>query len=166
MKVMKTFLVVLAFAIILAGCGGGKNAEEIPQRYIEAITVLKDDLKDPTSMRIYGDIVAVTFVDTNQTAISVIYDAKNSYGAYSGKSTAEIFLSQTIDPFYVTNDSDYFIDIRSVADDMETMATRLENDNLSDSERENIEFAISKTTIEILSGETVASMLDVEYYAA
>lgn len=161
MKMKRLWIIISALFLILCSCTGCQNpnaGENIPQRYIEAIKLVKNDLKDPTSMRIYGDIVVLKIDESNLMVISVIYDAKNGYGAYTGKSTAEIVLSPEADPAYVTDDSDQFNDIRAMAESYE---------NMIDSEKEQFEAAGgSKMEVEVLSGETIASLLDVEFYAS
>lgn len=66
----------------------------LPFSPAEACKALKDNMKDPSSFRIYGDVILVHFKDPDSKSelyiTCVECDGKNSYGAYAGKSAYEI----------------------------------------------------------------------------
>ena len=80
------------------GCSSPSEPEVLPVELtqgenmaIKAIKCLQDELKDPPSMRIYDDILVQSFDNSSiEYTIYITYDAKNSYGGYSGKERAEI----------------------------------------------------------------------------
>lgn len=133
---------------------------KIPERYIEAVEGIKNDLKDPTSMRIYGDIVVANLEEKNATVISVVYDAKNAYGAFSGKTITNIYLTPDNDPAYVSEENaEYYIDIR----ELYNKQSKYTEEELSEM-RENGTLSAT-VNYEIFSGEEMAKALDnVEYY--
>lgn len=142
--------VVVIIAIIAAAAyfiiSKPKNIE-IPERYLEAIEGYKNSLKDPASMRIYGDILVIQMEDTDDSvAISVVCDAKNGFGGYTGKEDIVIYLVKDLDPVYANESSQYYIDFR---DGYEKLSKT--------DPREGISF-------EIFDGEAVAELLNVSYY--
>ena len=84
----KLFSAILALTLTLAmtACS---STPEIPEDILGGLEYYQDCLKDPKSLRIYGDVIVWT-VDGNPS-ISLKCDAKNSYGAYNGAETVEIF---------------------------------------------------------------------------
>lgn len=171
---MKRFLqnILSIFLIFsLGACSANTNEvaaprdspeEKISQRYVEAVEVLKNDLKDPTSMRIYGDILVVDIKETQSTMLSIVYDSKNSYGGYPGKSKANILLSPDVNPSYVEEDSEFFIDLRELYNSQEELLRNVESGKYQ--KTEEIEELLESTTFETISGEQMAKELAIEYY--
>lgn len=137
----------------------------IPSRYLEVIQEYKSHLKDPSSMRIYGDVVACSFVEDGSTMISVIYDAKNGFGGYTGKSDVLISLMPDADPIFIQEDgslSDYYMDIRALYDafsDIEELKKDLPEEVLDGIEEAPFDFAV-------YDGAAVAKAIGAEYYDA
>lgn len=71
----------------MTACGNSKP--DIPEEILGGLEYYQDCLKDPKSLRIYGDVIVWTY--DGSPIISLKCDAKNSYGAYSGAETVEIF---------------------------------------------------------------------------
>ncbi len=154
-------IILAIFLIFLAGCSID-NDEDIFQRYVEATQILKNDLKDPTSMRIYGDILVVDIKDTKGIMLSIIYDSKNSYGAYPGKSQANILLSPDEDPSYVGEGSEHFVDLRYLYEKQEEFRNMVDTGKYEITEE--MKESLNSVTFEIISGEQMAKELGVEYY--
>lgn len=143
-------IVLLMFTIFaLVACGAPPpTKQEID--CIESVKIIQDDLKDPTSMRIYGDIAELksTLNTTVQKIYCITYDAKNGYGAYNGRTKAELYVSKD-EPyvFYVTDDSGLFIGY-------EKLIVEAKSDTMADT---------TAFELTIISGEKVAEILGVEF---
>lgn len=143
-------IVLLMFTIFaLAACGAPPpTKQEID--CIESVKIIQDDLKDPTSMRIYGNISELKpLVDISaKTIYCITYDAKNGYGAYNGRTQSELYVCDT-EPyiFYVTDDSEWFFGL-------EDLIVNGENDMLN---------GTNTYDLTIISGEKIAEILGVEF---
>ena len=82
-KIKKAIIVLISMAMCIVGLTSCKG-EKIPQNYIDAITEYKSNLKDPASLRIYGNVLVANLKDSENYIISMVCDAKNSYGGYGG----------------------------------------------------------------------------------
>lgn len=153
---MKKALCLISAIVIMFGLPSCNSTSDIPERYIEAITEFKNNLKDPASMRIYGNIIVATMASDETKIISLIYDAKNGYGAYGGKDTIDIFLIPEDDPTFIDSDSDYFVDLRDVYDTYEYVST-------SEEAKKELDEIL---TFEIIDGEDVAKLVGAEYFSA
>lgn len=141
---------ILMGIVLLAGLSSCGN--KIEERYIEAIEVCKNGLKDPASLRIYGDVLVVTF-DNEAELICMTCDAKNGYGAYGGRKEIEIMVAAGVDTAYWSSDSESFLDARSLYE--ETL-------NLSKKAQEELSKKGTITFKEI-SGKAVAKAINAEY---
>lgn len=161
--------VVAAMLFILCACNN-TSAPEIPERYIEAISTVKNDLKDPTSMRVYGDVLVGSQLDsstlesTGVIFISIVYDGKNSFGSYGGKSEALIVLSPDDDPMYVNDDSSQFISVRDLYESYEGLAQMMEAGEIANERIEEVQELLNSFSFEVLDGEAVAKAIDAEYF--
>ena len=151
MKATTTKLVCILTMIILL-MGLSSCAGKVPSEYIDAINVYKNDLKDPASMRIYGDIIVENFANDSQV-ISMRCDAKNGYGAYNGKHTIEIMIAPGMDTVYWDSDSSNFLDIANIYETLESLSAEGKKAVLKDSE----------ITFDVVSGKEVAKILGAEY---
>ncbi len=149
-------LICLIFALIsvflFSSCS---STSSIPERYVEAVLIYKNSLKDPSSMRIYGDIVVASIAEQDGQLISIICDAKNSYGGYSGKKEIEILLSTEFDPLFFDEDSEYFIGIRDTYEMV-----------MEQTDEEIIEQMNNLMTFELYRGEDMAKAIGAEYFEA
>ena len=157
---MKKAVYLILTIILMFALPSCNSTSDIPERYIEAITEYKNNLKDPTSMRIYGNIIVATFTSDETKVISVICDAQNSYGGYGGKDTVEIVLMPEDDPVFFNSDSDYFFDIRKLYDLREDTD---ETSGISEEAKEELDAIL---TFEVISGEDVAKTVGAEYFSA
>ena len=110
-KIKKAIIVLISMAMCIVGLTSCKG-EKIPQNYIDAITEYKSNLKDPASLRIYGNVLVANLKDSENYIISMVCKAKNSYGGYGGKDTIEIMISSETDATFVDSESEYFLNIR------------------------------------------------------
>lgn len=150
------YLIILVFTLGLVACK--ENAKPIPQHYIDAITEYKNNLKDPTSMRIYGNILVANFTEDGSCIISMVCDAKNSYGGYGGKDTVEVALFPELDTLFFDSESQYFFDIRSTYEEQERLT---ELGRVSSEKQAELDSSI---TFEMISGEEVAKAIGAEYF--
>lgn len=158
MKRLVIICIVFLLSLNISACEAKKP--DVPERYVEVITEYKSNLKDPTSMRIYGDIIVAKFTSDGTIVLSMICDAKNSYGGYGGKDTVEIALMPENDPIFLDSDSEYYFDIRRIYDMQEKTD---ETYGISEEAREELDKIL---TFEVIKGEDVASIVDVEYFSA
>ena len=165
-------LICVLIGILIVGKISGP---QIPSRYLEVIKEYKSHLKDPSSMRIYGDIIVANFnLDDGDTStlISVVCDAKNSYGAYSGKSDTLIMFSTDTDPVFIEEGGELdelYIDVRSLYDSFAEI-DRLKEDTRKTLGEKADEVLGEETerpfTFEKFDGKAVAKALGAEYYDA
>lgn len=124
---------------------------EMNKQYIEIAQWYKDNLREPESLKIYGDIVVMEYDGganaEGSTVLSLKCDAKNGYGAYSGSDIVEIWLFPTGDMAAIDSDDSYFLDIRK---------------SLKDQGKLDLSKNTSLNFITI-SGEAMAKILNVEY---
>lgn len=164
--------ICLIFALILvfvfSSCS---SASSIPERYVEAVMGYKNSLKDPTSMRIYGDVLVQSMVDPETeevtgTFISIFCDAKNSYGGYGGKSEILIVMAPSEDPAYIDEDSSSYLDIRGFYEVYEEVKQYIETGNTANGQIDLNEAneILNSVTFEILSGEQMANAVGAEYF--
>ena len=108
-------MVITGITILVGMTGCIPKLTEQEEKCVSAIEVLKKDLKDETSLRLYDEVYAVHFSKSGATIYCVTYDAKNGFGAYNGKTQAEIVIADddTIEPFYVTKESKMFLGVRN-----------------------------------------------------
>lgn len=163
-KIFALFFAVL-FVVSFSGCGKS-DAPDVPQYTdleLETADIVKGlqlKMKDPASFRIYGDVTVVE-MDNGAGAAGCTYalsiDAKNSFGAYTGASGAEITVLPTSGFVYAFEDSDAgesyveYLDIVSLIKKYEDAGFDIYAQGLIKS-------------ISTVSGETVAEILGVEFY--
>ena len=161
-------LICLIFALIsvfvFSSCS---STSSIPERYVEAVMGYKNSLKDPTSMRIYGDVLVQSMVDPETeevtgTFISIFCDAKNSYGGYGGKSEILIVMAPSEDPAYIDEDSS----IRGFYEVYEGVKQYVETGNTANEQIDlnEVNEILNSVTFEILSGEQMANAVGAEYF--
>lgn len=144
-------LLALCYCLLLLMTISCSSKPQVPQECIDAVKLVQDDLKDPASLRIYGDILVVKFAkESSGTLYSLEYDAKNSYGAYSGKTVAEINMTPEGN---LCLTGDHIMDWRSV----EEIFAALTSD-------EKIEEVSNMATFSWISGKDVAQVLGCDYY--
>ena len=156
-KLISILLLSVLLIFLLCSCASTGTVDEVPnvpERYVEGILEYKNSLKDPASMRVYGDVVVAHFVETDTYVISIVCDAKNSFGAYSGKKNIEIIMSTDLDPFFVDNESDYYLSIRETYENYDEIT---DEDLLANLDSQ-IEF-------ELYSGEDIAELIEAEYFS-
>lgn len=167
MKKIICILMALALIMGFSACQNNTlNSQEnssqessIPDEYIEFIKEFKDNLKDPSSMMLYGDVIVFHPEDyeTISKTISFEYNAKNGFGGYVGKDFVEIIISSEDKPLFITSDSleDFGLSI-----DKNSYTTTKKNyyGYLEESNTEMLEH------YEVYDGEEVAKILGVEYY--
>lgn len=154
-KYKRIFLLLLTFFLCfcLYSCSSMNNTStKIPVQYIEAVEAYKNALKDPTSMRIYGDVLVLSMVGEDVSSISIVCDGKNSYGSYGGKETIEIMLVLNSEPFWLTEESKDFKDIRRIYNIY---------NNLSEDKKKEYDAQIK---FEVISGLELAQKIGAEYY--
>lgn len=138
----------------LCSCFRPNNiSSQIPSQYVEAVMAYKNTLKDPTSMRIYGDVLVLSMTEEDVSSISIVCDGKNSYGGYGGKTTVEIMLILDSAPFWLTEDSKDFKDIRHIYDVY---------NNLSEEKKKEYD---TQMKFEVISGAELAQKIGAEYYS-
>lgn len=142
---------MILFVLVLSSCSS--SASNIPERYIEAVLTYKSSLKDPSSLRIYGDMIVYTPTEAEGHIISIICDAKNSYGGYSGKEEVLILLTPEDDPAFIKETSEYYIDIRSSYEIISEIT-----------DEEILETMNNIATFEMYSGEELAKEISAEYF--
>ena len=113
-------------------------------------------------MRIYGDVIVAKFNEENSSIISLIYDAKNGFGAYGGKTEVIIMLTPDSDPVYVAEDSPYFMDIRDTYEEIEELSQNIESGKVEKSE--TTDRILNTISFEVLQGDKVADLLKIEHY--
>ena len=158
-KIKKAIIVLISMAMCIVGLTSCKG-EKIPQNYIDAITEYKSNLKDPASLRIYGNVLVANLKDSENYIISMICDAKNSYGGYGGKDTIEIMISSETDATFVDSESEYFLNIREVYEEWERLS---ELGQISSEEQAELDDGI---VFETFDGEAVAKEVGAEYFPA
>lgn len=84
MKKTSSVLLVLS-ALCLTSCGN-------PKEYNTAVDHLKQHLKDPTSV-IISD--ASGYKDEERCAFRIVYNAKNSFGAYTGNDVVYVVVAES-----------------------------------------------------------------------
>lgn len=146
---MKKLLIIIIIALFMfVGCDD-TNTKELTKKEqlaVEAIEVIQEGLNDTESMRIYGDILKVDFINVDGVTYCITYSSKNLNGAYEGKINAEIITSFDLDTFYVTDNTEYYMDLKSMF-----MGVR----------------KIPQTDIieyEILDGQRIADEMNLEYF--
>lgn len=167
MKILKTnffgsklFFVFLIFiALIFSGC----SVSNISDREFEGIRALQGALKDPSTMRIYGDILGAEMeVDGEKCVVlSIEYDGKNEMGAYNGSSYAEVFLYEDEKPSICVDGDDGYMDLRNFYEIFSTVKEKQDEGLFSGSER--VEDFLDHTQFYWISGKDVSKALDVEY---
>ena len=113
---------------------------------------VKDTMKDPTSFRIYGDVLFVVFnapdKSTSTTYVTCLTgDAKNSYGAYAGKTKFEV-MHLGGESFWFSEDSSSFLGLSDT----------INAKNLTDEQ-----WADQGFTWYVFSGERIAELINCEY---
>lgn len=101
--------VVLIITCVFIGLGI-KNDNKMPEEYMDGIRYLKNSLKDPASMVIYGDIYVVDSTEKDSQdktiLIGIRYNAHNAYGAMGGMDTGTIInMDSKWDYYSVNSDS-------------------------------------------------------------
>jgi len=90
---MKKILAIIISLLMLTACSNNSeslNLTEHEQQAVEAVSYYKSILKDPCSLRIFGDIHLLKSNSNGNSFMLVFADAKNSYGGYGGKEPIEI----------------------------------------------------------------------------
>lgn len=120
---------------------------------VEVCADIKSRMKDPSSFRLYGDVVWIYFSDSDFYTACIECDAKNGFGAYSGVTGYESYWSES-DGFWgiVSDDNDSFVGIYKTIMDGVTI----------DTETLWAEKGISYI---IIPGKAVAAALGCEYIA-
>ena len=161
---MKKIICILMALVLVMGFSACSNTKsDIPIEYIEAIKGFKGNLKDPSSMMIYGDIIVNK---ENATSIAFEYNAKNGYGAYGGKEVVEIFLSEYSDPIYMDQEdfeekgTTNSIEIYNLIQRVKELSAQ--TDYRADDAQEILSHY--DNVFEVYDGEEVAKILGVEYY--
>ena len=142
----KLFSAILALTLTLALTSCGKSATEIPEEILGGLEYYQDCLKDPKSLRIYGDVIVWTL--DGDPCISVECDAKNSYGAYNGAETVEIFC----------RDGDYFHVSGNEIIGFADLWYKAQNGTANQRQTEEVEKSYAA-----YSGSDVAELLGCEY---
>lgn len=114
-KIMSLFIAIILI-VSLSACGTKSpeplpeepEAPQIDQSYVDAVKYFQGTLKDPASLRIYGDICGVISNQIPGYSLSICYSAKNAFGGYVGRKQADI-IAGTDGSFLVRyeNDDDY-----------------------------------------------------------
>lgn len=79
-KILLSFLLIFIF-FVLTSCGKSQEEQHLSMH-----------LKDPSSMRVYSSEKRKS---DDYDVWCIVYDAKNSYGAYTGRSTAYVYYNKT-----------------------------------------------------------------------
>lgn len=86
-----------------------KEFDDLISPVISVVKTYSEKLKDPKSMRLYGDILWAPYTSTGNEdpfcICSFKYDAKNSWGGYSGAKTIEIYITDDDIAYYDKEDS-------------------------------------------------------------
>lgn len=89
-----SLVAVLVVGIVGFAIYQHNKPEPIPDEIITAIKGHQFQTKDPSSYCICGDIIVFTSKTTSDMPVVLYsYNAKNSYGAYTGLSEVEIWMS-------------------------------------------------------------------------
>lgn len=119
---------------------------------IMACSKLKKYFKDPTSIRIFDDILLTVLPGEKVNYIISVYcDGKNSLGYYPGSDDVEIYYSSSRDIDIASKDSNFFANTRSLYNSI---------GNLTEENQKELETDI---IFRLYSGEAVASIIGCEY---
>ena len=104
------FAIVGATLGVLIGLSGSKFVEykaenKVVTESVEYVELIKDYLKEPTSLRLYEGSYKLEFPKLKTTIYLIKFDSKNGFGAYGGKRCAEI-LDLEYAPTVVLTDHD------------------------------------------------------------
>ncbi len=168
----KRIITIAATLLIL--CIGGISAilfffngtPDIDERDLEIISEYKNNLKDPTSMRLYGDVLKMSLAEEGTVSFMFVCDAKNSYGGYGGKEKILAITSDDSDVFFMNEDDDDFLDLGDFKEASDTMVKSYEDGEFDDDaeKKSEVESLIENTTFSEISGEEVCEALDIEYF--
>lgn len=125
----------------------------LPCSPVKCAEYLKKHMKDPSSFRIYGDVIFITFsAEAGEYYLTaVVCDAKNGYGAYNGKSSYEIMATPEDENIVAWSEDDsYFLD----------MYDRI----CSATEDQAQLYADHGITYAIFDGKRIAEYIDCEYF--
>lgn len=127
---------------------------DLPCSPVKCAEYLKKSMKDPSSFRIYGEVLFVEFSEeiTQKSFLTALLgDAKNGFGAYNGKNQYEVFaLADTGEMLFMSEDSEHFMD--------------LYNDYFNASEEQLEIFTSGGLKFIVFDGQTIADAIGCEYF--
>lgn len=167
MNYSKLQIRILLICLMLMFSGCYNNNSTISAQYINAVQAFKTTLKDPASLRIYGDAVVMTAMDGELKILSLEYDAKNSYGGYTGRSFVNIHIGDGDDELlFIDEDDKHYIDVRDIIQTTQNVSEMLDDPSLDTEKRDQLQKQLDllETESEIISGKALANKVGAEYY--
>lgn len=126
----------------------------LPNSPLQCAEYLRSQMKDPSSFRIYSEVIFVIFYDIDTGELKAYYTelgaaAKNSYGGYNGVTWYDVFVLPDGEKGVFPDTEDYYADWRSIMTN-EGLFAVVEPEN--------------RPIIAVFDGAQIAELMDCEYY--